>query len=148
MELITALGRGPVGLDTAIFIYYIEEHPRYLPLVEPVFAGIDEGRRDGVTSALTVLETLVIPYRTGDVALAERYEALLARSRGLRLVDLDRPLLRAAAQLRATAGLKTPDALQIAAALRARCGVFLTNDRTLPSIPGIRVLQLRDFARG
>jgi predicted nucleic acid-binding protein len=79
---------------------------------------------------------------------AERYEALLARSRGLRLVDLDRPLLRAAAQLRATAGLKTPDALQIAAALRARCGVFLTNDRTLPSIPGIRVLQLRDFARG
>ena len=71
---------------------------------------------------MTLLETLVIPYRTGDLALAERYEALLARSRGLRLVDLDRPLLRAAAQLRATAGLKTPDALQIAAALARGAG--------------------------
>jgi predicted nucleic acid-binding protein len=70
VELITALGRGPVGLDTAIFIYYIEEHPRYLPLVEPVFAGIDEGRRDGVTSALTLLETLVI--RTGRATWPSR----------------------------------------------------------------------------
>ena len=147
MDLIAALGRGPVGLDTAIFIYYIEEHPRYLPLVEPLFAGVDEGQWEGVTSTLTLLETLVVPYRTGDAALAERCEALLARSRGLRLVELDRPLLRAAAQVRAAAGLKTPDALQIAAALRARCGVFLTNDRVLPAIPGLRILQLRDFAR-
>ena len=139
------IGGGPVGLDTAVFIYFIEEHTTYLPLVEPLFVAIDAGPLEGVTSGITLLETLVAPYRAGDDPLAERYEALLSRSRGIRLVDLDRPLLRAAAQLRARIRLKTPDALQVAAALSANCPVYLTNDRDLPPIPGLRTLQLRDY---
>jgi len=140
------LGRGPVGIDTALFIYFIEEHPRFLPVIEPIFAAADEGRRDLVTSALTLLEVLVIPYRAGNPALAERYENLLTRSRGVRMVELTRDQLRGAAQLRATTGVKTPDALQLTAALSAGCSTFLTNDRRLPPSPGIRVLQLADYA--
>jgi len=34
------LGGGPVGADTAIFIYFIGEHPRFLPLVEPLFREV------------------------------------------------------------------------------------------------------------
>lgn len=139
------IGRGPVGLDTVIFIYFIEEHPQFLPLVEPVFAAIDAGSVEGVTSGLTLLETLVAPYRAGNAPLAERYNALLTRSRGIRMVDLHRPLLRAAAQLRATVRVKTPDALQLAATLSANCAAYLTNDRALPPIPGLRILQLRDY---
>jgi predicted nucleic acid-binding protein len=140
------LGHGPIGLDTAVFIYYIEEHPAFLPLVEPVFEGIDRGRWRAVTSGVTLLETLVIPYRIDDERLAQRYEALLTRSRGLTMVELDRPLLRAAAHLRATTGVRTPDALQLAAAATTRCTAFLTNDRALPILPGLPVLQLRDYA--
>ena len=33
MGLMADLGRGPVAVDTAIFIYFIEEQPRFLPLV-------------------------------------------------------------------------------------------------------------------
>ena len=145
MGLIEEIGRGPVGLDTVIFIYFIEEHPQFLPMVEPVFTAIDTGSFEGVTSGLTLLETLVAPYRAGNAPLAERYTALLTRSRGIRLVDLHRPLLRAAAQLRATARVKTPDALQLAAALGTHCSAYLTNDRDLPPIPGLRILQLRDY---
>jgi predicted nucleic acid-binding protein len=145
-SLVDHLGAGPIALDTVVFIYLIEEHPRYVPLVEPIFVGIDRGRWEAVTSAVTLLETLVVPYRSADVGLAARYEELLTRSRGLRLVDLDRPLLRAAAQLRAAVPLKTPDALQLAAALGARASVFVTNDRALPRLPGLRILQLRDYA--
>lgn len=145
MGLIEEIGRGPVGLDTAVFIYFIEEHPQFLPLVEPLFAAIDAGPLEGVTSGLTLLETLVAPYRAGNGLLAERYEALLTRSRGIRLVDLHRPLLRAAAQLRARVRARTPDALQLAAALAANCTAYLTNDRELPPIPGLRILQLRDY---
>jgi predicted nucleic acid-binding protein len=145
MGLIEDIGAGPVGLDTAIFIYFIEEHPEFLPLVEPLFTAIDAGSLEGVTSALTLLETLVTPYRAGNTALAERYEAHLTRSRGVRMIELDRPLLRAAAQLRASAGVKTPDALQLAAGLATNCTAYLTNDRDLPSIPGLRILQLRNY---
>ena len=139
------LGPGPVGVDTAIFIYLIEEHRRFLPLIEPLFREADKGCRALVTSALTLLEVLVVPYRSGDHSLAERYEALLTQSRGVRIAEISRDHLRAAAQLRAAAGVKTPDALQLVAAMSAGCSAFLTNDRDLPPIPGLRILQLSSY---
>lgn len=145
MGLIDALGRGPVAIDTVVFVYFIEEHPRYLPLVAELFEAVDAGAIAAVTSTVTLLEVLVVPYRQGDLALGERYEALLGQSRGLRLAELGRPLLRAAAQLRAVhRGLRTPDALQLAAALAARATSFVTNDRDLPSIPGLPIVKLDD----
>ena len=145
MGLMADIGRGPVGVDTSIFIYFIEEHPMFLPLLLPFFREIDEGRKELVTSALTLLEVLVVPYRSGDHLLAKRYEALLTQSRGIRVADISRDHLRAAAQLRASAGVKTPDALQIVTALAAGCATFLTNDRALPTIPGLRILQLTSY---
>ncbi|MBI4483996.1 MAG: hypothetical protein HY652_14050 [Acidobacteria bacterium] len=44
MGLREEIGTGPVGLDPAVLIYFIEEHPRFLPLVEPLFAAMDAGR--------------------------------------------------------------------------------------------------------
>ena len=147
MGLIREIGEGPLALDTAAFIYFIEEHPRFLRLLDPVFAAIDEGVLPAIASSLTLLEVLVVPYRAGNAALAERYEQLLTRSRGLRLIDIDRALLRAAAQLRAVhASLRTPDAIQVSAALAGGCSALLTNDRDLPTVPGLRILQLKEFA--
>ena len=134
-----------MALDTAAFIYFIEAHPLYLPTLLPVFAAADEERLTIMTSAVTLHEVLV-PYRAGNLPLASRYEALLNRSRGVRLREIDRALLRAAAQLRATTGVRTPDALQLAASLVEGCTTFVTNDRRLPSIPGLRILQVGDYA--
>lgn len=145
MGLIDRIGAGPVALDTAAFIYFIEEHPDYLPLLRPIFSAADRGERTIVTSAVTLLEVLVVPYRAGNQALANRYEALLTRSRGVRLREIDRAQLRAAAQLRSVAGVRTPDALQLAAALAEGCTAFVTNDRRLQPVPGLRVLQLSDY---
>ena len=61
MGLMADLGGGAVGVDTAVFIYFIEEHPQFLPLVEPLFREVNEGRKELVTSALTLLEVLVVP---------------------------------------------------------------------------------------
>lgn len=146
MGLIANLGRGPVALDTVVFIYFIEEHPRFLPVVAPVFSAVASARLPAITSGVTLLETLVIPYRSGNTALAARYEALLTRSRGIRFVDLDRRLLRSAAHLRALFSVRPPDALQLAAALNSGCTVYLTNDRALPRIPGLEILQVSDYA--
>jgi len=145
VALSAALGAGPVALDTAVFIYLIEEDPRHLRAVEQLFEAIAAGRLHAVTSALTLLETLVVPYRAGDAALAGRYEVLLTRSRNLRLVELDRPLLRLAAQLRGQSRVKTPDAIQMTAALATRCTTFVTGDRRLPAMPGLRVVHLDEL---
>jgi predicted nucleic acid-binding protein len=146
MGLREDLGPGPTALDTALFIYYIEENAVFLPLVAPIFEDVAAGRREVVSSSLTLLEVLVVPYRAGNLVLAERYEACLSRSRGVRLVDVDRSQLRTAAQLRALRpSVRTPDALQLAAALSAGCSAFVTNDRDLPAVPGLKVLKLRDY---
>jgi len=145
LGLIEDVGEGPAALDTAAFVYWIEESPEYLEIVAPIFRAADAGDLEIVSSALTLLEVLVVPYRAGQLRLAERYEHLLTRSRNVRLLDIDRGLLRAAAQLRALHGLRTPDALQVAAALAMRCPVFVTNDRRLPDISGLEILQLSDY---
>ena len=147
MGLIRDLGAGNVGVDTAVFIYFIEEHPQFLPAIVPLFQEADQGRRALVTSALTLLEVLVVPYRAGNGLLADRYEALLTRSRGIRLVDLSHDQLRAAAQLRAATGVKAPDALQLVAAISGGCTTFLTNDRRLPPVPGLRVVELASYVK-
>ena len=142
MGLIESIGHGPVAVDSVAFIYFVEQHPAYVDLLRPLFSLASSGQLDLVTSAVTLLEVLVVPYRAGDSALASRYEALLTRSRGLMMIDIDSAQLRLAAQLRARDGVRTPDSLQLAAALTRRCTAIVTNDRRLPSLPGLRVVQL------
>lgn len=148
MGVISEAGDGPVALDTPVFIYFIEEHERYLPVIAPIFEAMDRGAIECVTSGLTLMETLVMPYRRRDRPLAEQYEALLTRSRGLRLVELSNALLRTAAELRAELELRTPDAIQLAAAVHGGCSLLITNDRRLPDLPGLPVRQLSDYLAG
>ena len=145
MGLTAALGAGPVAIDTAIFIYLVEEHPVFLSAARSLFVKADHGGLEIVTSAVTLLEVLVIPFRVGNDALAARYEAILTNSRGIRLMEIDRAQLRMAARFRAAYRMRTPDALQLAAALSTGCSSLVTNDRRLPSVPGLQVLQLSDF---
>ena len=145
MGLLNDLGRGPVALDSSIFIYFIEEHPRFLPVVKPIFSSVAAREVVAVTSSLTLLEVLVRPLRANLPTLAAEYEQILTGSSGITLIPLDLAVLRRAAHLRATRGLKTPDALQLAAALESGCSVFLTNDERIPQVPGLRVLQAQDY---
>ena len=145
MGLIDEVGKGPVALDTAAFIYLIEAHPVYMPPLRPLFVAADREELTIVTSAVTLLEVLVVPYRAGNTALAQRYETLLTRGRGVRLREIDRGLLRAAAQLRAVTGVRPPDALQVAAALAEGCTAFVTNDQRLHSLSGLPVLQIASY---
>jgi hypothetical protein len=64
-------GAAVVGIDTAAVIYFIEEHPKFLPMIQPLFREADQGKRQLVTSAVTLLEVLVVPYRAGNRALAD-----------------------------------------------------------------------------
>jgi len=140
--LIEKLTPGPVALDTAIFIYFIEKHPAYMPEIAPLFEAIADGRLKAATSALTLLETLVIPLRASNTELAAEYEAILMHSQNLKFVELSVPVLRNAARLRARKKIRTPDAIQLAAAIHVNCSSFLTNDRKILSEPEIKVVQL------
>ena len=136
-----------VGLDTAIFIYHFEAHPRYLPLTRAVLSGIQVGHHQGITSTITLMELTVRPWQLGRITVAQHYETLLANFPNLLLVDIDRQAAaRQAAQIRARFRVRPADALQVAAALTHGASAFLTNDHRLSLLhPIIDVIQLDDL---
>jgi len=135
-----------IGLDTAIFIYHFEAHPRYLPLTTAILSGIEQGQRQGITSAVTLMELIVRPWQLDQGTVAHHYEVLLAHFPNLLLVDIDRQVARRAAQLRALQRIRPADALQVSAALIHGASAFLTNDHRLSRLnPIIDVIQLDDL---
>jgi hypothetical protein len=54
MEWIEALQGQLIALDTAPLIYFIEEHPTYLPILDPFFEKLDKGSIQVVTSVITL----------------------------------------------------------------------------------------------
>jgi predicted nucleic acid-binding protein len=147
MGIMEDIKEGPICLDTCVFIYLIEENREYLDIILPLFEAIDRGIVEAVTSGITLFETLVVPYRKSDDQLAEQYEKLLLNGRGLKMYELDRDLLMQGAYLKAKFGIKTPDALQIAAAKVGGCSAFITNDRRLPKIEGLSIFQLSAYLK-
>ena len=146
MKLADALrGVAALGFDTPPIIYFVEQHPRYDPLVTEVFRGIEDGHLMGVTSAIALVEVLVHPYRHGDTDLAEQYRDLLLDSENFDVWSVGPSLAEDAAGLRAQYNLRTPDALQVAAALSAGCEAILTNDPHLKRVTEIDVLVLNEL---
>ncbi len=142
----TALaGIARLGFDTVPFIYLIERHPHHFGLVHALFRRMTAGSFLGYTSVITLTELLTRPCRKHDTVVANRYRILLAQSRNLTLLPLDTPAAEIAASLRARHNLRTPDAMQIAAAIAAGCDAFLTNDHALRRVTDIRVLILDEL---
>jgi predicted nucleic acid-binding protein len=140
-------GHAVVGLDTSIFIYHLEAHPRYQPLTQELLARVQAGRQTAVTSTVTVMELTVRPWQVGRPAVAREYEALLVHFPNLTLADVTRDVARRAAQLRARYRVRPADALQAATALIHGATAFVTNDRRLVRLePVLDVILLEDFA--
>jgi len=135
-----------VGLDSMCFLYQFSRHPTYSPLTNILFEDIENGAYTAVTSTVTVVETFVHIERTGDTLLTAEYEKFFQGLPHFSIIPVDWNLARLAAKLRATYSiLRTPDALQIAAALLEDCKVFVTNDRRLAKVRELTILILEDY---
>lgn len=135
-----------IFVDSMSFIYFIEEFPRYVDAVGEIFTGaILRNEYRLLTSAVTVAEVLVHPYRMKNVELAREYEEILFNTEGFSVIPIDRTTAKEAAKLRAEFSLKTPDALQLAAARDAGADCFLTNDRALAKVTGLEIVLIDDL---
>lgn len=134
-----------LGFDTSPFIYFIERHPRYLDVIREVIRRVDAGRMRGYTSVVTLVEVLTQPKRIGNATIEREYRDLLLHSRHFELISIDAAIAERASDLRATHGLRTPDALPIAAALYAGCQGFLTNDLTFKRVADLKILALDEL---
>jgi len=135
-----------IGLDTSVFIFQVEGNPRYLDLVRPIFSWIEGPSGRAVTSTITLLELLVLPYRSGDAKRVNDYYALLSTFPHLEWAAPTLAIADRAARLRAEFQLRTPDAIQAATAMLGQADGFISNDQAFRRLTGIDVLILEDVA--
>jgi predicted nucleic acid-binding protein len=117
-------------------------------VVRPFFEALDQGQFQAVTSTVTLTEVLVYPLRQSQFALAKQYREILLRARNLATVPVTVAIAEQAAALRAQYRLRTPDAIQIATAMRGNATSFLTNDQKLSAPETLRIITLDTPLRG
>ena len=78
-----------IFLDTAPVIYFVENHPNYAPIVQPLFERLDENDFIAVVSPITLAECLVLPYKLGKPNVAKIFTELLVNSPSVLFSPLD-----------------------------------------------------------
>ena len=126
-----------VLVDTAPWIYLLQDHPDFAPRFEGLFAAADEGRLQLALSTIALAEVLAGPFKAGAMALAKRYEKALST---YQVMPLSAAVASLAAQLRAKYRLKLPDAIQLATALDMGAAALVTHDRDFSAVQGLPVL--------
>jgi predicted nucleic acid-binding protein len=134
-----------IALDTSVFIYQLQENPRYLSLTNPIFQWIERPGNAAVTATITMTQVLVQPYREDRDQLVNQFYGLLVTYPHLSWVALDLNVADIAARLRARHGLRTPDALQAACAVVSQASGFVTNDPVFSRVDAFETLVLDDF---
>ena len=135
-----------IFMDTAPLIYYIEDsHQPCSKILDMLFEMNSNMQVLLTTSTIALLEVLVIPLKTGNVELAEKYRSLLCQSDTFEMWSIDAEISTKAAELRAKYRLKTPDAIQVAAAICRSSDYFLTNDKQLKVVSELDMLILDEL---
>ena len=137
---------GLVYIDASSLIYSVERVEPYRTLLEPMWQEAQDGNLTIVSSPVLVIEALVKPLREGNAEIEMQYRELFS-SNAVRLLDASCQVFEDAARLRASTGLKAPDALHAATALRAGCALFITNDTDFRRVEGLPVVVLSDLLR-
>src|SRR5687767_12498279 len=134
-----------IGLDTAPFIYYIEDIAPYADLLDPVFTLLENDALRAVTSAVTFAEILTKPFTDKNFPLADEIKFTLKSFSSLSVASIDEKLAETAALIRARYSIRLPDALQLAAAIQGEATLFLTNDKRMKKLDAVQVLILSEF---
>jgi predicted nucleic acid-binding protein len=127
--------------DTMLFVYWLEDHPVYAKRVRHILAKMKERQDQLCTSAFTVGEILVGPYKMRASETAGRIREVF-QAPFVEVIPYTLETADLYAGIRARHGVSPPDAIHLACAAQARIDLFLTNEAALVGkiIPGIQFI--------
>lgn len=127
-----------VLVDTAPIIYVLEHDPKFAPRFRPLFERQSAGGIQFAVTTITVAEVLTGPFKAGEEALAKRYRAVME---SWQIVSLTVDIAESAARFRASLGLRTADAIQVASAIAINADALVTHDRDFSGVKTLTVLS-------
>jgi len=138
-------------VDTSILIAYHTPEEQVHPLAKHLMHRIEDGgdRLNAYFSVVTACELLIRPIRAG-IAEFSFMRTFLAEFPNLASVTMDLNVAESAATLRATTGIRLPDAIVIATGLLSGCEAIISNDgqwkqRMEPLFQDVRWIYLGDY---
>ena len=141
MGSLEALFGKRVYFDTNIVIYILERPDQFERQAVALVAAIADGAFQAVTGELTITEVISGVAKLSDEEAVRRCLDFLEGGDVMTLHPVTRDAFYRAGLLRGTLGVSTPDAIHMATALDAACGVFLTNDRRLRAPPELQIVH-------
>ena len=131
-----------IFIDTAPFIYLIENNTKYSTKVEELLADYISLNYNICSSVISYMEFCVIPDRDGRLDVIESFNNLLLKL-NISIFEINIDVAIRGYKLRSSnPSLKGMDALQLACALENDCSEFITNDEKLKKINEINVTIL------
>lgn len=134
-----------LAVDSAVFIYQLEEKKPFFDLTNIVFSLFSKKKINLCTSVLTLSEILVKPAQNNDEMTVRRLKDTFLRMEDLSVIPVDTDLATASAMVRGKYGLRLPDAIQVATAIYGGAGAIVTNDEKFKKITGLKVIYLADY---
>jgi predicted nucleic acid-binding protein len=132
--------------DTMLFIYWLENHPRFAKRVDEIYSRMRERQDQLLTGAFTFGEVLTGIYRKGSAHQAGEVRLQLQKV-VTEIVPFTIETADHYARIRGSLSLPPADAIHLASAAHAGTDLFLTNDKRLVGkfVPGIHfVASLED----
>ena len=136
-----------IFVDTSPIIYLLDEKSPFCSKAGKIFDLIlNKFSADIITSSITCTEYLVYPYRTNNLKAEKAFWKFLDECR-FYICNIDIKTAIKAAEIRAEYQyFKTPDALQLAAAIINGCDLFLTNDKQLKNFKEISCVTVEEWS--
>ena len=134
-----------IYIDTAPLIYLIERNPHYIARLLGIVHFIESARLPGFTSVVALTEILVQPLRQGNTDRAQQYYDIIVGRYDFTPVSFTSEIAISAAAIRARFGLRKPDAMHAATAIKTNCDSILANDSHFKRVEDLNVLLLDDL---
>ena len=140
MAIVDQIRGKRVYFDTNVFIYIFEGSPEYQNIVKPIIELAELDEIAIYTNEITLGELLVSPFKNRQNSIADTYIQALNNPDFVTLTPTSQHIHVEAARVRAVNGMKYPDAVHIASAIDSDCDVFLTNDRKIRAVSGLKMV--------
>ena len=129
-------------LDTNVFLNVLNKEAIYYSHSREVLQAVERGSLEAFVPTLVIAEMLTGFYIEERNTDAQQFLSALISDKHMKIVPLSVDIAASSARVRAETGLKLPDAMVLATAIKMQADFVVSNDDRFPSIyEGVRTVK-------